>query len=340
MGVPPNSAIPPLTVAGKSYKSVLRWDLRGDVRFFVFAILAVFTIDWLYFRSSVTATQLRGWIVVVAIYVIWPFIRATFVLHKNKREKLHAAYKFVDAEVVLRELWQAALIQVEALGFRRTAFFEKETSHPLVKVFCCILVHPAHGNMAQVVAVKSSLRNRDLIVFNSVFDDGLVLETSNGHEPPVFRKKAKFMTLRFPRQRILVDQYILHRRLVEELAQSRKLLTATPDQMVDDFLANAEKIHAMNMDPREYKLSESSDCYRYTWRGAIRTAFLRTWPVVAFRRNNLYAEADEVLKRLGFQVDKLGGLQGINRLEEIKRFAGSSPISISPDSPPVGHLEP
>jgi hypothetical protein len=93
--------------------------------------------------------------------------------------------------------------------------------------------------------------------------------------------------------------------------------------MVAKFLADAEEIHSLNMNPLDYELSDKRDRYRFTWRGAFRATFLRTWPVIVFRRNKLYAEADRVCARLGFQVDpKFGHLVGVDRQEEIKRFRG------------------
>jgi hypothetical protein len=324
MSVPPNAAIPPLTVAGKSYKSVLRWDLRRDNRRYIFTILAAVVAAWLYFRSPLSAMLLRLSIIFVAVYVIWPFFRGTYLLRANGSAALHAGYKVVAPDAALEELWQVSIKRVEALGFRTAAYLEKEGDHPPVKFFCCILTHPTHGNMAQVAVAKSSLKTTHLLVFNTAFDDGLVLETANNQQPPLFRKKAKFLTVRLPRMRLAVDQYIVHSRLVDEQSRSRKPLKATADRIVAKFLADAEEIHSLNMNPRDYELNDRKERYRYTWKGAFRATFLRTWPVIVFRRNKVYAEADRVCARLGLQVDpKFGSLVGINRLEEIKRFSGN-----------------
>jgi hypothetical protein len=144
---------------------------------------------WLYFRSPLSATLLRLSIIFVAVYVIWPFFRGTYLLRVNGGAGLHAGYSFVEPDTALQELWRTSIKSVEALGFRPATYLEKKGDHPLVKVFCCILTHPTQGNMAQVAVAKSPLKTTHLLVFNTAFDDGLVLETSDNQQPPLFRKK-------------------------------------------------------------------------------------------------------------------------------------------------------
>src|SRR5579863_5302693 len=133
---PPNAAMPPLTVAGKTYKTVLRWDLRRDIRRYILFSLAIVTGVWFHFRTPLSATVLRICIVLVAIYLIHPFIRGTYLLHKNGTHRLDAGYKFVDPGNALSNLWKHPLDMTLALGFLPAAFLEKQSATPAVKIFC------------------------------------------------------------------------------------------------------------------------------------------------------------------------------------------------------------
>jgi hypothetical protein len=76
------NAAPPLTIAGKRVISVRRWYRRTRVRSIVFlAALLVLGLH-LVMRSSATLYALRLAGALVVLFVVWPLLAGTYLLHK------------------------------------------------------------------------------------------------------------------------------------------------------------------------------------------------------------------------------------------------------------------
>ena len=313
------NAAPALTIAGKRIISVRRWYLRTGVRSIV--LLAALLILGLHLAmpSTVTLYALRLAGAFVVFFLVWPLLAGTYLLHKNRTVSKIAGYKVVDS-LRLGELWVHRATELAQMEFKFAACLEKTPNHPLVSTLLAIFVHPENGDSAQVAKVHSSLETTHLVVFNTRFDDGLVLETSNSHRAPIFLRKTKFPTFRFPQVRNLENLYELHRALKHEFTRTRRPVAATTALAATAFIDAAEEIHSLNMSQGDYKLDPSGEHYVYTWRGAFRHTLLWRWPVAPIRQILVASEAHRVCKRLGFRINpKFGRIEPIKSGTEMGR---------------------
>jgi hypothetical protein len=313
------NAAPPLTIAGKRVISVRRWYRRTRVRSIVFlAALLVLGLH-LVMRSSATLYALRLAGALVVLFVVWPLLAGTYLLHKNRTVSKRAGYKIVDS-LRLGELWVHRATELAQMGFQFVACLEKTPDHPLVATMLAIFVHPENGDSAQLAKVHSSLKTTHLVVFNTRFDDGLVLETATGPRARIFRQKARFPTFRFPQVRNLENLYQLHRALKHEFTGIRRPVAATATFAAAAFIDTAEEIHSLNMSQGDYKLDPSGEHYVCTWKGAFRHTLFRTWPVTPIREILAAFESNKVCEHLGFRINpKFGRIEPIKSSTEMGR---------------------
>jgi len=304
-----NSTSPPLTILGKRVISVQRWYRRTSVRWLVFLILFLVVILHLFLRSSESLHTLQAVGALAILYVLWPFLTGTYLLHQKRSVSLQANYRVVD-NLRFGELWIHRAIELADLGFKFVACLEKSPDHPLVTTLVAIFIHPENGDSAQLAKIQNSLSSIHLVVFNSRFDDGLVLETGNGHKRPIFRPKANFPTFRFPQVRNLKDLYQIHRAISRKYIGQRKPVAATAELAVPTFIDTAEQIHSLNVSQGDYKLSKSKDRFVYTWKGAFHHNFLQTWPIISIRHFLAASDANRVCQSLGFRINpKFGRIE-------------------------------
>jgi hypothetical protein len=305
------NAPPALTIAGKRVISVRRWYNRTWVRSIVFLGALLVLALHLVMRSSVTLNALRLTGALVVLFAVWPLLIGTYLLHQNRTASKRAGYKVVDS-LRLGELWVHRATELAQMGFKFVACLEKTPDHPRVTTLLALFVHPEYGDSAQLAKVDSSLRTNHLVVFNTRFDDGVVLETSDRHRARIFRRKARFPTFRFPQVRNLENLYQLHRALKHEFTASHRPVAATPEFAATAFIDTAEEVHSLNMRQGDYKLDPSGEHYVCTWKGAFRHSLLQTWPIAPIRQILAASDADKVCERLGFQIDpKLGRIEPI-----------------------------
>jgi hypothetical protein len=305
----PNSPSPPLTILGKRVTSVQRWYRRTSVRSLVFLIFFLVVILHLFLRLSESLHALQVAAALAVLYVVWPFLSGTYLLHQKRTKSLRANYRVVD-NLRFGELWAHRAIELADLGFKFVACLERPPDHPLVTTLVAIFVHPENGESAQLAKVQSSLNSNHLVVFNTRFDDGLVLETSNWHRRPIFRRKANFPTFRFPQVRNLKDLYQIHRAISRKYIGQRKPVAASAELAVPTFIETAEHIHSLNASQGDFKLNKSGDRYAYTWKGAFRHNFLSTWPVISIRYILAASDANKVCESLRFRINpKFGRIE-------------------------------
>lgn len=314
-----NSTSPPLTILGKRVISVQRWYRRTSVRSLVFLIFFLVVILHSFLRSSESLHTLQAAGAFAILYVLWPFLRGTYLLHQKRTWSLQANYRVVDNSR-FGELWVHRATELADLGFKFVACIEKSPDHPLVTTLVAIFVHPENGDSAQLAKIQNSLSGTDLVVFNTRFDDGLVLETGNGHRRPIFRPKANFPTFRFPQVRNLKDLYQIHRAICRKYTGQRKPVAATAELAVPTFIGIGDHIHSLNASQGDFKLSQSGDCYVYTWKGAFRHNFLHTWPIISIRYILAVSDANKICESLGFVINpKFGRIEPLEKQKDANR---------------------
>lgn len=305
----PISARPPLTILGKRVISVQRWSRRASVRWMVFLVFVSVSLLHTFVRSRGSLLLWQMAAILTIAYVSWPFFHGTYLLHERRTTSMRAGYKVVD-NLRLGELPLYRATALRHLGFKFVGCLEKTPDHPLVTTLVAIFIHPENGDSAQLAKVSNSLGSTELVVFNTCFDDGLVLETSNGRRRPIFRPKPKFPTFRFPQVRNLGDLYRVHRAITKGYIELRNPVAATADSALAEFIGTAEEIHSLNANQGDYKLSKSGDHYVYNWKGAFRHSFLHAWPIISIREILVESDANRLCESLGFRVNpKLGRIE-------------------------------
>jgi len=173
-----------------------------------------------------------------------------------------------------------------------------------------LFVHEDNKDSAQLATIESGLGTIHLLVFKARFDDGFAYETSDGHTAPVFKPDPNYRVFRFPDVRSTRDLYRLHCKLKEQFVSGHRPTMADKDGELAEFSARAGATHQRHAQSGDYKLSPAGDCYIYTWRGAIRHAWLLAWPVKSFRSMRLHRKGMKTAEELGLPIHpKFGCLQ-------------------------------
>lgn len=298
---------PELTIAGRKVVKVLRWSRRHPVRAAVFLLMLAVTLVVLLIRAR---ELLLLWEFVIAfdvLFLFWPVVQGTYLLYTRRSLPIRAEYKMSDA-AFFEGLHQFQVAPMNYLKFSFAACLTRIGTNVTTDI--ALFHRPDNGDLAEVVRVKSSLRTRNALVFNTKFDDGLILETSNVKGRRISAALPNFPVFRFPQIRIPSDLYLLHTTIKQELSTTRKPLILPPSERVRVFMEDADIIYRLHMTRGDYKTSSSGDRWVHTLRGAFRLAFIRAWPVRFIR--NMLAERDAIrkAKSLGFTIDpKFGRLK-------------------------------
>jgi hypothetical protein len=245
---------------------------------------------------------------IIALF-LWPLLQGTYLLYARYSEPIHADYKATDATFFER-LPGFQVSALKRLGFTFAGCLERDRENPRVAVDIALFIQTENKDLAQIAHIRSSVGTRELLVFSTKFDDGLVLETSDLRGRPLFRPKPKYPVYRFPQMRNAADLYLLHQKIKQEFSGSRKPGVLEASERINAFQADAEEIHRLNREQGDYKMNRSGERYVFTVRGAFRHRFLRTWPVNFIR--DILAERDAIKKCrvLGFEINpKIGGIE-------------------------------
>jgi hypothetical protein len=307
--MPENSSSQPnpeFTIAGKRIVRVQRWSHRSSVRTKLFLLFVLVTVlAW----TSTSSQLFLLWKAILAfcvLFVLWPFVQATYLLYTKQSTPLRAGFEQTDSTFFdgLHESYYSPLLKMD---FTLAGCLKRELNTNAVVIEIALLVHAEQEDSVQVGQVRSSLRTRHLVVFATKFDDGLVLETSNYRGTQIFKPKPKFRIFHFPQIRHIPDLYLLHKKIKEEFSARRTPMKFTPTERLNTYIEDAEEIHRLNLAQGDYKLHSSRDRYVYTLQGALRHAFLRTWPIGAIRQFAAVSESIKKARQLGYELNpKLG----------------------------------
>ena len=302
-----------LTIAGKRYVTVERWSRRRTVRWGVFWVFAGASVLAFLVRSSLTLLLWQATLVFCIGFILWPIFHGTYLLHKNQSLQLQAGYS-VAGDLSLEEFPHYQTSALQQLGFTFVGCLEKKPNDPRVITNVAIFVREENGDSAQLASVRNSLGTTHLVVFVTRFRSGLVLETSNSFQMPMFHPKPRFRSFRFPQVRTTSDLYLLHRAITKEYDATRTRLRETPENALINFIEAAEENHSLNMEQGDYKLNMLGNQYVFTWRGAFRRSFLRAWPMSSIRQMRVYSQAKKKCAQLGFSINpKLGRIAPIEK---------------------------
>jgi hypothetical protein len=247
---------------------------------------------------------------IVFVVTLWPWIRGPYLLStRGGGLLLHAAFEAQSSTGIGVDGFSRDVVgSLINLGFDRAGILARDVSDR-VRTEVMIFVHQANGDSAQVGRVISRSRTLDMLVFKSRFEDGFAFETSSYPTAPGSLPDPNFPVFRFSQIRGRSDLYRIHRKLKERFATSRRPVIASQSEELNDFVVRAEKVH-QRIVARDFKLNAANDRYVLTLRGAIRRAWLGTWPVKQIRTMLMERRAFNTARELGLRINpKLGCLE-------------------------------
>lgn len=250
---------------------------------------------------------------IVFLVLLWPWIRGPYLLYTRGWRSPHATFEVraVGPEEV--GFSDNVASSLKKLGFEFAGILTKDVGSDRPTVEITIYVHPLNRDSAQVGRVTTRSRTVDVLVFKTRFDDGFAFETSNSGIPAILLANPQCPIFRFPQIRQRADLYRIHQKIKEQFATDRHPVIGSKSEELSEFVVQAEKIHQRNA-ARDYKLNAAGDRCVYKVRGAIRHAWLHTWPVDFIRKMRVEYRAVKKAAELGLRINpKLGGLADPNR---------------------------
>jgi hypothetical protein len=248
-----------------------------------------------------------------ALLLVMPFLSRWILvpigLHRKLRFTADGSYRRFDPEdpTIPEPIWssiQALTPEIVALGFERVGAFRKDDDISGVASFATQFQHPRTRQVAQIlggIAAKSAATANIVLAFQTDFEDGTVLNSSNTRMPPFQPLSKRFVkgTMAFPE---VVDPAQLFEIHQASLAHYAPVVARRTSPVADPLLKLKEEWDESfngSIRKRDWWFDEESQCYRPTRGGAIRMGWQFLWPVkpilLALRRHR----ARRFLKTLG-----------------------------------------
>jgi len=292
---PPPAPPPQVRLRGPTYSERLAWD-RRQMLWYLFGAIVLHML----LRSSTSLLALGIVAAGTAGAIVWPFLRNTYVLHRQYTRPRTVRYAIADstrqAELSPRD--REALTR---MGFEFVACLERVNDVMRASTVVGLYINRDTGDSAQVALVQNSYRAVNYNAFNTRFTDGGSLETTTSSLKPIYKPTPLFVAYRFPQVRQLSDLYRLHQALLQEQS-ARERVAAALDTAVAAFQEASARIHSLNAEQGDFRLNATGDWYVLTWPGAFRHASVQTWPIPELRRRSVVTEANRVAKRLGYRI--------------------------------------
>ena len=174
----------------------------------------------------------------------------------------------------------STIYELETLGFSLICHLSSSIT-PQTHSMLSLLVNRASQTKAVVASVASLTPATtrpavNYVEFNTEFEDGSEIDTSNSSTVKVFYDVPQKVTVKIPHLKDVGRLYHVHLYLVEQRA-SRAVL-AEPGTEVEHLCASVRKSLAQQAELGYYFLDESTERYRHTWKGAIRSTWRLLWP--------------------------------------------------------------
>lgn len=291
----------------------LRWSRMPVSRLQIFAVWVFVAI-----LAAITGHAISLHVFEIAsaaciAFFLWSFVQGPYLLYTKNWRPLRADYR-VSENPIRPEFPKPRVDALLSLGFQPAGELVQEPAGRNVLAHFAMFIHPANKDSAQLGRIMSGLQIIHIVVFKARFDDGFAFETSNSHVAPIFEPDPRFHVFRFADVRSTHDLYRLHRKIKEQFFASQHSVLADERGELAEFMARAEVIHQKHAQGGDYKLSPAGDRYVYTWRGAIRHAWLFAWPIESFRRTRAHSAGMKLARELGLPINPKFG-----RLEESLR---------------------
>lgn len=285
------------------------WSRWRTIRLLLLLLWFLIFLLWIFTERTEALLLFEIISAIVFAILLWPWIRGPYRLYKRSWLPPHADFKVQSTAFSTIDFSGTVLEPLHRLGFEFAGLLSKDfvLDRPVVQI--AFYIHPTSQDSAQVARIMTRSKIIHTVIFKTRFDDGFAFETGLTNTAPLFRSDPQFPVFRFPQLRSRADLYRIHCKLKERFTTNRSPVIADKSAEMAKFIARAEKVHQRNVE-RDYKLNPAGDRYVYTLRGAIRRAWLMTWPVRAIREMRVESKAMKLAAELGLPINpKFGCLE-------------------------------
>jgi hypothetical protein len=244
----------------------------------------------------------RGLTWVIVPVLLWPWIRGPYLLYSRHSLPLQANYTVQDQADGTFDFARHDENMLHDLGFERSGCIVARAALPSRKVMAVIYVHSGNMDTAYLGQVQTRLGPMLVCAFMSRFTDDFVLESSSARTQELVPPDPNHPVFRFPQLRSRRGLYRIHQELKKRLAATRTPKVGDKAEELGRFIARAEKAHE-RIAKTYCKLSKEGDRYVPTMRGAIRLAWLFTWPIKDIRQLRAEGKAMKTAEELGLPIN-------------------------------------
>lgn len=214
-------------------------------------------------------------------------LRGTFRFSARCQPRLLAVQDW-PAEVA--ERLQSLIPQLKNLGFEFLGCYDLGELGAHTDTIVALFSHPITNDYASFVLSSASHLRDIYLEFSADFSSGMRLETNNNGILPLTPDPKSTLVFRFPEMKEPGALYRLHRQLIEKHAAGAWAKLEAKGQEIQRWARTAEN-HGPRLAEMGYmQLTDGSEQYQLTWKGAILMAWKGLWPT-SWVRQWLYRQA-------------------------------------------------
>jgi len=222
----------------------------------------------------------------------WLPLRANYAV----QDQANGAFDFASHDEML----------LSDLGFERAGYVAKESQSGRPSVQAVIYLHTGNMDTAYIGQIQARGGTIRVCAFLSRFTDDFVFESSDTRTAGLFLPDPNHPVFRFPQLRSRRDLYRIHQELKKRFASTRTPAVGDKAEELARFIRRTEAVHA-RIAKTHFRLNKTGDRYVHTVRGAIRHAWLLTWPVKLIRQLRADGKAMKTADELGLPIHPVFG---------------------------------
>jgi hypothetical protein len=243
-----------------------------------------------------------------AILFASPWLLAPARLRRSHRVSLDSSYTPIDPNakrlpVEFSNTYKKAEDCLSGLQFSAIGCFCRPNIVPNSTGYVALFRNPQTMEMARMATAIVGIGNRrrvsSLVVFESEFEGGIEVVTSNSRAPnclPPIGRGVHYIAL--PEMGGLTQLYRAHRARVDEIAGGRARHDPLGSGLEAYFDKGERRLNEHRLECGYYELDQEHRVLRLTWKGACLTAWKLIWPVGAIRMAYRRWLARRMLRRL------------------------------------------
>ena len=301
----------PYPGVGQIKPRVLRPSRQPAVRALLVLIGAFFLLRYEITKKPAARHDFELAATIALAVFVYPFVDGPIRLHSHGGLPVQSGFRLATEEAG-PPLQGNRDPELRQLGFEYAGQIIKPSGRNNVAARAHIYIHSQNQDSAQLTEILTGLGTTPHFGFKARFKDGIAFETNDTANAPIFKDDPNYLSFRFPQVRSTDSLYRLHRRIKEKLFADHFPTTADKEGELAEFIARCEVAqqrmaqcgdYQLSRESADFQLSIEPDWYRFTWKGAIRQAWLLAWPVKQIRAWRLQNQSLCMAKELGLPIN-------------------------------------